>query len=143
MGLQDRAQTAKERADSQYRQGDFAGAVELYSKCLQLDPGKWELHSNRCTARLKISDFVGAVEDADQALKSQPENTRILARCEPMSFAQIAMVDVPSFYASIWTCNRRSISMLASSRKKVLLAAQPWTHLFFLSSFGHASLVHF
>lgn len=139
LGLQDRARTAKECADSLFRQGDFAGAVELYSRCLQLDPGKWQLHSNRCTARLKISDFVGAVEDADQALNSQPENTRMLARCEPMSFAQAAMIVVEAMQAYGDATDVRSQCLQAQERGSC------WLHSLGLTCFsvalGHACLM--
>ena len=80
MALQGQAEALKEDADAFFRQGRHREAEEIYGRCLQLQPTWWQAHSNRCAARLKLSDFEGAAKDATQALQSQPDHTRILGR---------------------------------------------------------------
>lgn len=80
VALQAQAEALKEDADAAFRQGRHRQAEEIYGRCLQLQPEWWQAHSNRCAARLKLSDFQGAISDATQALLSQPDHTRILGR---------------------------------------------------------------
>ena len=80
----------KQGADGCYQQGKYAEAVEMYGRCLRLDDNLWQALSNRCAARLKISDFVGAIEDANQALQLQPNNTKLLGRYQLPTLPQAA-----------------------------------------------------
>lgn len=52
--------------------GDFAGAMEDYSRALELDPGYALAYTNRAVARQRLGDFHGALEDLDRSISLDP-----------------------------------------------------------------------
>lgn len=56
------------------RVGDFAGAIEKYTRAIELDPGHFKAYFNRGFAYDKIREFEKAVQDYTRALKIDPNN---------------------------------------------------------------------
>ena len=51
---------------------DFEGAVEWYSKGIQIDPNNHILYSNRSAAYLSMNNFISALEDAEKCIALNP-----------------------------------------------------------------------
>ena len=51
---------------------DFEGAVEWYSKGIQIDPNNHILYSNRSAAYLSMNNFNSALEDAEKCISLNP-----------------------------------------------------------------------
>ncbi|KAK9847483.1 hypothetical protein WJX84_005538 [Apatococcus fuscideae] len=77
---QARLEKLKQEGNDLFHSGKHAEAEQIYSRCLERQPGFWQAHSNRCTARMKLGDFWGAIEDATAVLEAQPSNLRVLRR---------------------------------------------------------------
>lgn len=45
--------------------GDFKGAIEYYTKCIELEPNLVEAYHNRALAKCNFKDYVGAILDHD------------------------------------------------------------------------------
>jgi len=57
-----------QRALEMERNGDMPGALAAYDKGIKLSPNYAEIYSNRGNIKLSMSDFQGALADADAAL---------------------------------------------------------------------------
>lgn len=65
--------------------GDFEGAVQDFSKAIELDPAHAEAYVTRGLARIVVGDYGGAIQDSDMAIELDPDYaeayvTRGLAR---------------------------------------------------------------
>jgi tetratricopeptide (TPR) repeat protein len=72
---QDAASLYRQGVDRQ-RQGDLAGAAELYKKSLELDGGNIAARSNRGAALAGLGRYDEAVPEYQQALKNAPAQVR-------------------------------------------------------------------
>lgn len=59
--------------------GDLAGAMEDYSRALQLDPGYTLAYTNRAVARQRLGDFEGALQDLDRSIALDPDDSSAFA----------------------------------------------------------------
>ncbi|KFK43396.1 hypothetical protein AALP_AA1G120700 [Arabis alpina] len=94
-----RAQELKEEGTKKYQAGDYAGALERYSKGLKLvpddHPNRAVFHSNRAACLLQINpiDYEEVISECSLALKIQPGFTRALLR-RAKAFEALGKVDL-------------------------------------------------
>ncbi|NJL37188.1 MAG: tetratricopeptide repeat protein [Leptolyngbyaceae cyanobacterium SM1_4_3] len=55
-----------------YSQGDLAGAVEDYTRAIELNPENALIYNNRGIARVEQGDLVGAIADYTRAIEIDP-----------------------------------------------------------------------
>lgn len=55
---------AIQKADS----GDFKGAIEYYTKCIELEPNLAEAYHNRALSKCNLKDYTGAINDHDKCI---------------------------------------------------------------------------
>lgn len=63
-----------------FSRGDFARAIEQYSKCLELDPSMITAHGNRAIAFLKAGRPQEALGDCDAVIAHDPSNIKAWLR---------------------------------------------------------------
>ncbi|MBI4616076.1 MAG: tetratricopeptide repeat protein [Planctomycetes bacterium] len=73
------------RGTVRYAQGDFTGAIEDYTRAIELDPKNAGAHDGRGNARTQQGDLAGAIEDFTRAIEIDPKsastyNNRGIAR---------------------------------------------------------------
>src|SRR5688572_13222235 len=56
-----------------YRQGDLDGAIESYSKSIEMDPNFAMAYYNRGLAKREKGDLAGEIADYDKALELDPK----------------------------------------------------------------------
>jgi len=61
---------AVQKADS----GDFKGAVEYYTKCIELEPNLAEAYHNRALSKCNLKDYTGAINDHDKCISIDSTN---------------------------------------------------------------------
>jgi len=71
---------AKERGNVAFKDGDFAKAVAEYSEAIKREPGNTVYWCNRASAKAKLMDFNGALEDANRSLKIDPTYAKAACR---------------------------------------------------------------
>lgn len=79
---------AKERGDDAYKQANFEGAIEHYSKCLsqlekegkQGSPLALKAYANRAACYKQISNFDGTIADCTAVLEVEHDNVKALIR---------------------------------------------------------------
>ena len=75
----DRSEDYVERADERYEQGDVDGAVEDYTRALDLDPDHpSEIYHRRGVAKAAMEETQGAIEDFSEALEIDADNVGAL-----------------------------------------------------------------
>ncbi|VVA90912.1 unnamed protein product [Arabis nemorensis] len=99
-----RAQELKEEGNNKYQAGDFSGALERYSKGLEVipndHPNRAVFHSNRaaCLMQINPNDYEDVITECSLALKFQPGFTRALLRraraFEAVGKLELAVQDV-------------------------------------------------
>lgn len=62
------------------KNGNFAAAASLYTKCIQLDPTQPAAYNNRALCRLKLADYAGAETDSVHVLRAEPTNVKAIFR---------------------------------------------------------------
>ncbi|GFR46189.1 hypothetical protein Agub_g7718 [Astrephomene gubernaculifera] len=70
----------KDKGDAMYRAGNYSGALNAYSRALQLDGRLPALHANRAACRLALGDAGGCVADCDRALELLAESRSRLSQ---------------------------------------------------------------
>jgi len=77
----------KERGDEAYKNANFEGAIELYTKCIdEIRAGKGSKDlklkalSNRAACYKQISNFDGVIADCSEVLEAEPDNVKALVR---------------------------------------------------------------
>ena len=63
-----------------FRRGEYAEAIDAYTRALELAPDDAGCLSNRAAARLKVGDAEAALEDASAALRSDPNHDKARRR---------------------------------------------------------------
>ncbi|KAK9825474.1 hypothetical protein WJX81_007655 [Elliptochloris bilobata] len=63
---------AATRASDAFLDDDFEAAEDLFTQAIAADPKSAELYANRAQTRLKLENFIEAVEDASNALDLNP-----------------------------------------------------------------------
>jgi len=78
----------KERGDDAYKNANFEGAIEHYTKCIDIlqsesksdSPLALKAYSNRAACYKQISNFDGTISDCTAVLEVEPENIKALIR---------------------------------------------------------------
>ena len=63
-----------------FRRGEYAEAIDAYTRALDVVPDDAGCLSNRAAARLKVGDAEAALEDASAALRSDPDHDKARRR---------------------------------------------------------------
>jgi stress-induced-phosphoprotein 1 len=71
---------AKERGNTKFKAGDWAGALNEYNEAIKRDPTNAVYYVNRAAAYTKVLDFGRALEDAEKAIKLDPKYVKAWAR---------------------------------------------------------------
>ena len=84
------------KADELYRKQDFAGAIEYYTRALDLKPDLFETRFNRSLAFLRKSENLKALEDLNRCIEIDPKlaelyYTRALAKEYEKDYPQAAL----------------------------------------------------
>ena len=61
---------ASQKSDS----GDFIGAIEFYTKCIEIEPSLLEAYHNRALAKTNLKDYEGAIIDHDKCISIDSTN---------------------------------------------------------------------
>jgi len=73
------AQTSAEgyfdRGNSKYDLQDYRGAIQDYSKAIELDPSNADAYYNRGNAKRKLQDYRGAIQDYSKAIELDPSKS--------------------------------------------------------------------
>ncbi len=59
--------------NKKYKQGDFFGAIQSFTKAIELEKKNPKHYYSRGTARIKTMDYLGAIEDFTRATKLKPD----------------------------------------------------------------------
>lgn len=75
----------KERGDKCYRDANFEGAIEAYTKCIDATSDKasdvcLKAYSNRSACYKQLSNFDGTIADCTAVLDTDPNNVKSLVR---------------------------------------------------------------
>jgi tetratricopeptide (TPR) repeat protein len=69
-----RSQATCERANALFKEGDYLGAVQIYSRAIDQDPSSISAHFNRGLTHLKLNEVAAAIDDFSQVLSLDPDN---------------------------------------------------------------------
>lgn len=78
---------AREEGNSQFKAGDFAGAVKSYTESIKRDPKDARGYNNRAAAYTKLVALPEALKDANEAIKVDPTFGKLLKLCLTTSFS--------------------------------------------------------
>ncbi len=59
-----------------FKNNDFKGAVDDFTKAIELDPKNDEAYYYRGKVKNKLQDFSGAINDYNKALEINPQNNK-------------------------------------------------------------------
>ena len=71
--IQDRVRILRQKGNLAFKSSDFRHAVQVFSLALKLAPDSHVLFSNRSAAHLALGHFDRSLDDADSALKLNPD----------------------------------------------------------------------
>jgi len=127
----------KERGDDAYKNANFEGAIEHYTKCLDTlkRTGKehsdlaMKAHSNRAACYKQISNFDGVIEDCTAVLEVEPDNVKALVRraqaFEGVERYRFALQDVKTVlampYAKVGKANVDMCNMMQHRLNRTVL----------------------
>ncbi|KAJ6567294.1 activator of Hsp70 and Hsp90 chaperone [Mycena vulgaris] len=78
---------AREEGNTQFKGGDFAGAVKNYTESIKRDPSDARGYNNRAAAYMKLAAFPEALKDVNEAIKTDPALTKAYIRKSTILFA--------------------------------------------------------
>ncbi|XP_062865341.1 sperm-associated antigen 1A [Trichomycterus rosablanca] len=70
----------KQEGNDQVKKGEFKGAVEKYSECIDIKASESSVYTNRALCYLKLEQFEEAKQDCDSALQMEPDNKKAFYR---------------------------------------------------------------
>ncbi|XP_038052100.1 sperm-associated antigen 1-like [Patiria miniata] len=73
------ANKEKDKGNEAFKAGDYEEAVQYYSRSISVIPSA-PAYNNRSLARIKLCQFIAAVEDCTKVLELEPENIKALLR---------------------------------------------------------------
>jgi tetratricopeptide (TPR) repeat protein len=104
-----------------FKQGNFDRAIELYSKCLDLDDSMTAAHANRAMAYLKVGKAEEALADCNVVLEREPGNVKCWLR-KGQACADLQRVD--DAIASWEECLRLQPSNAQAAERLQMLGGQ-------------------
>ncbi|EPX72629.1 SGT2 family TPR repeat protein [Schizosaccharomyces octosporus yFS286] len=78
--LKDEAEKFKAQGNEAIAKKEYQGAVDLYTKAIELDPTSPVYYSNRAAAYSQLGQYESAVEDALTSLSIDPKHSRAYGR---------------------------------------------------------------
>ncbi|KAJ7638441.1 activator of Hsp70 and Hsp90 chaperone [Roridomyces roridus] len=78
---------AREEGNTQFKAGDFAGAVKSYTESIKRDPSDARGYNNRAAAYMKLAAFPEALKDSNEAIKVDPTFAKAYIRKSSILFA--------------------------------------------------------
>jgi len=76
------ANTAKEKGNELFKEGDYKGAIRMYTLALRIIPNDAVYLSNRCASYLKLGMFDKALVDAQKTVALRPDWDKALFRLQ-------------------------------------------------------------
>lgn len=76
----EKAEELRKEGNKLYEQGDYPGAVKVYTDGLRRDPNSKAIYSNRCAAYIKLMEWNYALKDAEKCLEIDPNFVKAYAR---------------------------------------------------------------
>lgn len=70
----------REQGNAEYKRGNFAEAIKMYTKCIGLKARNYIGFSNRAMAYLKMKDYLNAEKDCSCALGIEPNHIKSYTR---------------------------------------------------------------
>jgi len=104
----DRKERMKEEGDTKFKNADFEGAIQSYTKCLDMIPDKssdlaMKCYGNRAACFKQLSNFQGVIEDSTAVLEYKPSDVKSLMRraqaFEAVERYKLALQDVRAVLA--------------------------------------------
>ena len=71
------AKKAMSEANVDFKAGNYDGALEKYTKAIELDPDEVMYPANRANVNLKKENWTAAEEDCSNALKLKPTHAKV------------------------------------------------------------------
>lgn len=68
----EQAEALKQEGNVKFKANDYAGAIELYSRSIELDPSQHTVFSNRSASHIKLKNHEEALADAQMCVKLSP-----------------------------------------------------------------------
>ena len=84
---EDSGQSLKDQANALYKQGDYHGAIDLYSNAIELEPSNPTFYSNRSAAYMMLYKFVQSLQDCRKALELDNKMTKVYVRASKCCLA--------------------------------------------------------
>ncbi len=63
-----------QQANQRWEEGDYEGAIEVYSQAIPLEPNDADAYNGRGFARYGLKDYQGAIEDYNEAIPLEPND---------------------------------------------------------------------
>ena len=70
----------KEKGNIQFKNNNYTGAADLYTRGIQLNPSEPVLYSNRGTCMKLLGKYKEAINDYNKAIELNPKNTKNLKK---------------------------------------------------------------
>ncbi|KAK0453173.1 activator of Hsp70 and Hsp90 chaperone [Armillaria borealis] len=83
----EKSHIAREEGNSQFKSGDFAGAVKSYTESIKRDPTDARGYNNRAAAYTKLVALPEALKDANEAIKIDPSFVKAYIRKSNILFS--------------------------------------------------------
>ena len=75
--------------NKKFDEGDYQGAIDDYSKAIELDPENPEIYISRALCKKFSKDYKGAIDDSTKAIELDPENpARYITRAYSKSYLE-------------------------------------------------------
>jgi len=72
----EKANEYRDMAMAAFSDGDYAKALEYFTKAIELNPGSAILHAKRANTLLKLSKLTAAIRDCDEAISVNPDSAQ-------------------------------------------------------------------
>ena len=70
----------KEKGNAQFKNNNYTGAADYYTRGIQLNPSEPVLYSNRATCMKLLGKYKEAINDYNKAIELNPKNTKNLKK---------------------------------------------------------------
>ncbi|KAG5513636.1 hypothetical protein PMAC_000674 [Pneumocystis sp. 'macacae'] len=82
-----KADEAREQGNKLFKEGDFGGAIKMYSEMIKRSPDDPRGYGNRAAAYIKVMSMVEALKDCEKAISLDPNFTKAYIRKASCYFA--------------------------------------------------------
>ena len=74
---QEEATQLKNKGNEAFKNQDWPGALDFYTKAIELYDKEPSFYTNRAQANIKLEAYGYAVQDADKAIELDPNNVKV------------------------------------------------------------------